>query len=143
MHLSEFHYKVPWRAKGLHPGHHRGSVPNGGVEFRGHASLLDKPDPRRLDFRAMLKDPFEQMVVKVYQQKTAIPVYAVVDLSASMGRQNGNRKLNIVADFVASLGYSAYRTGDAFGFIGCDTRVRSEFFQPSDTPEVDGCGVGT
>jgi hypothetical protein len=47
-----------------------------------------------------------------------------------MAVAGGMRKLDLAADFVTSLGYSIYRTGDAFGFIGCDDTVRTDLLQP-------------
>jgi hypothetical protein len=130
MSVEEFHYRVPWRTRGSHPGHHRGSSAGGGYEFRGHASLLDAPDPRRVDVQASLRHPFEEIVMRVYTQRSAIPVYLIADLSASIGFEGYSRKLDVLADFSAALGYSAYRTGDPFAFIGCDNAVRTDFFQP-------------
>ena len=68
--------------------------------------------------------------MRVYTQRSAVPVYLIADLSASMGFAGYSRKLDVLADFTVSLGYSAYRTGDPFAFIGCDTGVRADFFQP-------------
>ncbi|MGH8751708.1 MAG: DUF58 domain-containing protein, partial [Burkholderiales bacterium] len=128
--MQEFHYKISWRARGAHPGHHRGMQSGGASEFRGHAPLLAHPDPRRLDLLASLRDPFSEWRVRVYSQKSSIPVYLIADVSASMGFGGVKRKLDVLADFTAALGYSAYRTGDRFGFIGCDETVRQDFLLP-------------
>lgn len=125
--MEELHYKIPGRSAGAHPGYHRGRYSGGGYEFRGHVPLADAPDPRRLDMRASLRDPLQRLLVRVHSQNTAIPVYALADLSASMGF---GRKPTILADFMASLAYSAYRTGDPFGFVGCDRAIREELLQP-------------
>jgi uncharacterized protein (DUF58 family) len=125
--LREFHYRISWRTNGYRPGHHPSRQGGGGFEFKTHAPLLAAPDVRRLDVHASLRDPFEQWVVRVYHQKSTIPVWMVVDLSASMGFVGAHRKLDVLADFTASMAYSAYRTGDPFGFIGCDGTVRADF----------------
>lgn len=125
--IAEFHYRIDWRARGLVPGAHRGSQRGGGVELAAHAPLLDAPDPRRYDLRASLRDPFERPLVKVYRQPAAVTVWALADLSASMAYRGEIRKLDLLADFIASLGYSAYRNGDRFGFFGCDGGLREEF----------------
>ncbi len=130
MRVEEFHYRIAWRASGSYPGHHRSRHSQGGFEFRNHAPLLSAPDPRRVDIRAGLRDPFGQLVVRVYNQKITVPVYALADLSASMGCNGTSRKIEVLADFVASLGYSAYRTGDPFGFVGCDRVVRQDLLVP-------------
>lgn len=124
--VQELHYRVGSPVLGHFPGHHRSSRGDSGFEYRGHASLFDAPDPRRLDLHASLRDPFGNWIVRVYSQRKAIPVVMVTDLSASMGFVGTRRKLDVVADFVDSLAWSAWRTGDSFGFIGCDTAVRED-----------------
>jgi len=119
MQVAEFHYKVAWRARGSYPGHHASRQQGGGLQFRHHVPLIDAPDPRRFDVFASLRDPFEQIQARVYEQSSAIAVYVIADLSASMQFGGVHSKLSRVADFAACLSYSARRTGDAFGFIGC------------------------
>ncbi|MEP7298475.1 MAG: MxaS protein, partial [Burkholderiales bacterium] len=92
-------------------------------------SLLDAPDPRRLDLHASLRDPFGDWRVRIYSQRKSIPVTVVADLSASMGFSGHARKLEVLADFVESLAWSAWRTGDSFGFVGCDSAVRADLLQ--------------
>jgi uncharacterized protein (DUF58 family) len=128
--VQELHYRIEAPALGHFPGHHRSSRGESGFEFRGHASLLDAPDPRRLDLHASLRDPFGNWIVRVYSQRKAIPVVMVADLSASMGFVGARRKLDVLADFVDSLAWSAWRTGDSFGFVGCDRTVREDLLLP-------------
>ena len=124
---GEFHYRVPWRAGGLRPGRHRGRQGGGGFEFHGHVGLLGQPDPRRLDLRASLRDPSGGLRFRVYNQQSSLVVCALVDLSASMGFAG---KPAALADFVAALGYSAYRSGDRFAAVGFDHAPRPDFVQP-------------
>lgn len=128
--MRELHYRVGVPALGHFPGHHRSTRGESGFEFRGHASLLDAPDPRRLDLHASLRDPFGEWIVRVYSQRMAIPVVMVADLSASMGFVGTQRKLDVLADFVDSLAWSAWRTGDSFAFVGCDSVVRQDVLLP-------------
>lgn len=132
----EFHYRIPWRARGSYPGHHRGSAGSGGFEFRGHAPLGRAPDPRRFDLRASLRDPFGHLQFRVFHQRSSIPVYVIADLSASM---NFGHKPTILKQFTAASGYSAFRSGDPFGFIGCHRQIVSELFQP--LTRARGAGV--
>ena len=134
--VPEIHYRIGSAALGHFPGHHRSRRGDSGFEFRGHASLLDAPDPRRLDLHASLCDPFGNWAVRVYSQRKAVPVAVVADLSASMGFAGAQRKLDVVADFVDSLAWSAWRTGDSFGFVGCDERVRNEWLLPQSRSRV-------
>lgn len=128
--IPEVHYRIGSSALGHFPGHHRSRRGDSGFEFRGHASLLDAPDPRRLDLHASLRDPFGQWAVRVYSQRKSIPVTVVADLSASMGFEGAQHKLGVTADFVDSLAWSAWRTGDSFGFVACDEQVCHELLLP-------------
>jgi hypothetical protein len=128
--VQELHYRIGTAALGHFPGHHRSARGDSGFEFRRHAALLDAPDPRRLDLHASLRDPFGNWIVRVYSQRKAIPVAMVADLSASMGFVGTHRKLDVLADFVDSLSWSAWRTGDSFGFVGCDSAVREDVLLP-------------
>lgn len=116
--MNEIHYKVPWRSSSSFPGYHASQQKGGGLQFRHHVPLVDAPDPRRFDIRASLADPFEQLRVRVYQQTSNIAVYVIADLSASMGFTGQFSKMENMADFVECMSFSAYRTGDTFGFIG-------------------------
>lgn len=140
--IHEFHYEIAWRVRSPYPGHHRGVQGGAGNEFRGYAPLMAAPDPRRLDLRASLRDPFEQWLVRVYSQRSSIRVFLLADLSASMGFHGVRRKLDVLAALTASTGYSAYRTGDAFGFIGCDEAVRREFLLPPTRTKGAGAELG-
>jgi uncharacterized protein (DUF58 family) len=126
--LKEFHYKIDWRTKSHLPGHHRSSQSGGGLEFRGNVPLLSAPDPRRLDIRASLSDPFDQWFVRSYRQRSQVPIYVVADLSASIGFNGVHRKLDILADVIESIAYSVHRTGDRFAFLGCDDVPRDDFY---------------
>lgn len=128
--LKEFHYKIDWRTKSHLPGHHRSTQPGGGLEFRGNVPLLDAPDPRRLDIRASLTNPFDQWFVRSFRQRSQVSVYLIADLSASMGFRGIRKKLDVMAEFTESLAYSVHRTGDRFAFIGCDETMRNDFLLP-------------
>ena len=128
--IREVHYRVGAPVLGHFPGHHRSTRGASGFEFRGHASLLDAPDPRRLDLHASLRDPFGDWRVRIYSQRKSMPVTVVADLSASMSFTGRESKLAVLADFVESLAWSAWRSGDSFGFVGCDSAPRPDLLQP-------------
>lgn len=141
--MREFHYRIGWRVSGHRPGFHRSTGSGPGFEFRGHVPLFDLPDARKLDLHATLRDPFGLWQVRVHRQRASIPVVLLADLSASMGALTGasgaSSKLQVLADFTASLAYSAHRTGDAFGFIGCDEAMRDDYRLP--LTRVQGAGI--
>jgi uncharacterized protein (DUF58 family) len=117
--MEEFHYRIGWRTRTAHPGHHGSLQTGGGSEFCGYQPFQSQPDPRNLDMRATLADPLGRLMVKAFRQHSAVPVYLVADLSASMGFSGIGRKPELLADLAAAVAYSAYRTGDPFGFLGC------------------------
>jgi hypothetical protein len=127
---AEFHYRIPWRAAGSRPGSHRGRYSGSGQLFRHLAPLAAHPDPRRLDLRASFTDPFETWRVRLYEQRSAIPVYAVVDLSGSMAFPGAHPKMAVLADFIEGLAASVYRSGDTLGIVAAADRVRQEFYLP-------------
>lgn len=128
--MSEFVYRVPWRTTGVYPGAHPGKQAGTGMLFRWHVPLIQYPDPRRIDLRASLLDPFQACQVRVQEQRASIPVFVIVDLSASMGYQGQQHKLKTVADFLSSLADSAHRMGDAVGLAAFAEGSRPLLYQP-------------
>jgi uncharacterized protein (DUF58 family) len=129
--IAELHYRLAGAARGHFPGHHRSRAGGNGIEFRGHANLHDAPDARRLDLHASLRDAFGRWIVRLHSQRLSIAVAVVADLSASMGVGGAaHGKQGVLADFVESLAWSAWRTGDGFGFVACDGAVRHELLLP-------------
>ena len=104
-----------------------------GMEFRGHTTLLAYPDPRRIDIRQTIRDPMEQVHVRIFNQKSVTPVFVLCDMSGSMqyagSRQGGSaqKKIEIAADIAQSVAQSATRNRDLVGFIGFDDVVREDW----------------
>ena len=128
--IAEFHYPIRWRSVRVHPGHHRSSQTGGSDEFYGHAPLMAYPEPRHIDVHATLHDPFGQFMVRVFRQRSSVPVQVIADVSASMGFGEGSGKLSRIADFCAAAAYSAFRTGDPFGVHTCDAALRWDLHLP-------------
>jgi uncharacterized protein (DUF58 family) len=128
---GEFHYRLPRRLGTWRPGSHPATSLGTGQEFVSHASLYDRPDPRRLDLRASLRDIRGDWLVRVNRQRAAVPVHVIVDVSASMAFGSRRPKLQAVADFVEALGLSAFRVGDALGMVAFDERERMDLFVPA------------
>lgn len=128
---AEFHYKLPQRFGGQRPGAHRGTSLGAGQQFAAHRRLLDQPDPRRIDLRASLRDVHGDWLVRIARQRVAVPVHALVDVSASMRFGAQRAKLDLVADFVEALGHSAFRAGDPVGLLAFDEREREDLFLPA------------
>lgn len=124
---KEFTYQVGWRSRGRHAGRHRSAQRGLGMDFVGHAPLISYPDPRRIDLRLTLRDPFEQVFVRIFNQRSATPIYVVCDMSGSMGFSGRHHKMQIAAELTASAAYSASRIHDPFGFIGFDEHLREDW----------------
>lgn len=124
-------YRLDWRASGVRIGAHRGKVEGSGGLFRDFDLLVRSQDPRRIDLRMSLRDPFENLYVKRFEQKISITVYALVDLSASMRFEGSVDKMQVIADLSGALAASSRRIGDSFGLIGCDEAIIPEFFLPA------------
>ncbi len=103
-----------------------------------HGRLFDYPDPRRLDLRASVRAARSEWLVRVHLQRAAVPVQVLVDVSASMRFGTRQTKLQVAADFVEALGYSAFRVGDPLGMLAFDTRARDDLFMPPRS----GRGIG-
>lgn len=129
--IDEFHYLLPRRFGGWRPGAQRGRNQGSGQEFAAHRRLFDHPDPRRLDLRASVRAGRNEWLVRIQQLRVAIPVHLVVDVSASMLFGAGKRKLDVVADFADTLGYSAFRAGDRLGLLAFDHRARDDLSLPA------------
>lgn len=127
----EFHYRLPHRIGGSRPGSHPGTSLGAGQEFVSHVRLFDRPDPRRLDLRASLRSLDGDWLVRINRQRASTPVQVIVDVSSSMRFGSIRTKLDVAADFVESLGRSAFRMGDALGMRAFDSRERVELFMPA------------
>jgi uncharacterized protein (DUF58 family) len=128
---AELPYRLDWRGSGIRVGAHRGKIEGAGGLFRNFDLLLRAPDPRRIDLRMSLRDPFGNLVVRRFEQKTSIVVYVLVDLSASMSFEGDAGKMQVVADLCGALAASARRIGDSFGLIGAAEHILPAFFLPA------------
>lgn len=125
-----FTYQINWRSRNYHAGYHRGLQSGVGMEFRDNVPLVDYPDARRIDINQSIRDPSEQVYVRVFNQKNPAPVYAACDLSASMQFAGSGSKMLLAAEIAASIAYSAYQSSDNFSFIGFDKVVREDWMTP-------------
>ncbi|WP_137719661.1 DUF58 domain-containing protein [Methylobacillus flagellatus] len=129
-----FQYHVPWKSSSLHLGGHRGNQRGLGFDYRGNLPLVDYPDARRIDIRQTLRDPYEQVQVRLFNQDNITPLFAVCDLSASMHYRGRRRKLDQAIHIAASVARSASDAGDQFGLVGYDRQVVEDFSLPLGTP---------
>lgn len=112
---SLIHYRIRWRPAGNQPGSKRGQSAGVGDQLRALVLLRDHPDPRRLDLRTSLRDPFERLWVRDFYLNTSLNVIVLVDTSASMGYIGRVSRMAVAQNITAQLALSAYRSGDSFG----------------------------
>ncbi len=129
--IETFQYRLSRPATSVYPGAHPGRMVGSGQLFKRHEPLLASPDPRRIDFRASLLDPFNGYRVRVFQQHSKLNVYVIADLSASMTYRGEQDKLKVLEDFVLSAGQSAIQIGDSFGFMGCGQKLEKHWLLPA------------
>ena len=126
-HIKEFTYHIGWRSRSRRPGRHKSNQRGMGMEFRGHTTLLSYPDPRRIDIRQTIRDPLEQIHVRIFNQKSVTPVFVLCDMSGSMQYGGAQKKIEIAAEITQSVAQSATHNRDLVGFIGFDDVVREDW----------------
>lgn len=125
------HYHIGWKPTGNQPGAKRGISAGIGDQLRALVMLRDHPDPRRLDLRASMRDPFERLWVRDFYLNTAFKVIVLLDASDSMGYIGEVNRMQVAQDIAAQLALSAYRSGDAFGvFAANQMPLRSATLPP-------------
>lgn len=129
--LRDIAYQIPWRTGGVRAGAHKSRHTGGSGLFHDRAPFLASPDPRRIAVKASLTDPFENLLVNRYQQKSSISVQVVIDVSASMGCVASADKMSIACDIAEALSICATRAGDSFGLIVCDQGIRDDVYLPA------------
>lgn len=123
--FADIAFAARGRVFGLRPGCHAGLSPGLGGAHAGLAPLLADPDPRRIDLRATLRDPFDTVWVRRQRQLAGVDVIAVLDCSGSMGFAGQASRADLAQTLVAGLAHAVSRSSDRFGLILADAQVRS------------------
>lgn len=124
---TEIPYRTLWRTPTAAPGSHRGPLGGGIGTFHDTVPYWRQPEPRRIDLRQTLRDPWRQLHVRRYEQRSSINVVVIVDLSVSMAFAGRTRKLELAAAIAGGVALFARRVGDRFSLLGCDGAVREDF----------------
>lgn len=125
------HYKIRWKPTGYRPGAVRGVATGIGDQLRALVLLRDHPDPRRLDLRSSIRDPFERLWVRDFYLNTSIHVIVLLDASASMGYQGTVNRMDVARSIATNLAMSAYRSSDSFGlYTAHQTIVKDTLLPP-------------
>ena len=125
-----FTYSIPWKSDSHHLGDHPGNQRGIGFEYRGNVPLVDYPDLRRVDISRSLRDPFDQIQVRLFNQESPTPVYILCDMSSSMQFKGHARKLDQAVEIAASIGAAVAHAGDVYSFIGYHDKVVEETLLP-------------
>ena len=123
-------YRIVWRSRALRQGMHRSTQSGAGGLFRDLATLLEYRDPRRIDMRQTLRDPFGTLHVRRFEEKSQIGVTMLLDVSGSMGFHGAARKMSIAADLAEVFARGVRRAGDTFALYAADEEVREELCVP-------------
>ena len=127
---EEINYRLNWQVGSAHPGAHSGVFSGSGYLFHRYTPLLRHPDLRRVDMRASVLDPLQQLQVRAYQQYSQMNVYLLADLSASMRYYGQSHKQQVLLRIYNALAQSVFNYGDRFAFIGCTQEIQKSWILP-------------
>ncbi|RJL09134.1 hypothetical protein [Paracoccus siganidrum] len=113
---------------GLREGSHRGRMRGAGEAFADIAALLAHPDPRRLDLRRSLTDPFGGFFVRRFERRTDLVLHLLLDGSASLAAGASSDRQGLAALLAGGLAQAARRGGDRFAMqaIGGEVELLSQ-----------------
>lgn len=109
---------LAWRLRqalpGHHPGAHRARMKGAGDAFADVAPLLAHADPRRLDIRRSVTDPFGTLFVRRFETRTDLTLHLLLDASASLSAGAASDRQGLAALLTAGFAQAAFRGGDLF-----------------------------
>lgn len=123
-------YRIVWRSRTLRQGLHRSAQWGSGGLFRDLVSLLEYPDPRRIDLRQSLRDPYEALHVRRFEEKSQIGVTMLIDVSGSMAFEGRAKKMELAAELAEVFATAVRRAGDTFALYAADDEVRDNLGSP-------------
>lgn len=123
-------YRIVWRSRALRQGAHRSTQSGAGGLFRDLATLMEHRDPRRIDLRQSLRDPFGALHVRRFEEKSQIGVTMLLDVSGSMSFEGASRKMAIAADLAQVFAAASRRAGDTFALYAADEQLKEAFSVP-------------
>ncbi len=104
-----FDYKTATMVSSLMPGGHKSRQRGPGSDFYRKTHFLDEPEPARIDLNASLTDPFENLHVRSYRQRSKLDVLVLIDGSSSMIYGD---KISLVTKVFDSICQSVAAAGD-------------------------------
>ncbi len=142
--LQELEYAVEFRPRNLHPGKWvSGGGPGSGRSFEKFEPLSSFPDFRRIDMMATGRSPLaKEPLVRLSKPTVRADIIMVADLSLSISCGFEESKIVQIAKLATLFGYTAFRLGDRFGFVGFDNKPLEEFYRPPARSPVIGLEIG-
>lgn len=114
---------LAWRLShslaGLRTGSHAGRMRGAGESFADIAPLLAHPDPRRIDLRRSVMDPFGALHVRRFQTRTDLRLHVALDASASLGAVARADRPGLARLLIAGFAQAARRGRDLFSLTVC------------------------
>jgi uncharacterized protein (DUF58 family) len=115
--FADLRYRLSRNVRSATVGGHRGLGLGADGRFHGLAPLVDFPDPRHIDIAASIRDPAGTVFVRRFRQPSRATVFALLDLSASMGLVGTVDRTAVAELLVAGLARMVRRSGDRFGLV--------------------------
>lgn len=142
--LQELDYLVDFKSRNLHPGRWPATgIAGDGYSFEKFESLSGHPDFRRIDFLATARNPLiSEPLIRRFKRTGLIDVIMLADLSPSISCGFSEPKLFQVAKLAVLFGYTAFRFGDRFGFLGFDNEILPWFTHPPSRSPSLGIEIG-
>ena len=122
--LKGMELKARMVVEGFIAGMHKSPYHGFSVEFAEHRQYMPGDNIRDIDWRVYGKS--DRFYIKQYEEETNLKAYLLLDCSASMAYQSGNRisKLDYAGLVCGSLSYMMLRQRDAVGLVTFDEKIR-------------------
>ncbi|QFY42096.1 hypothetical protein F6R98_05185 [Candidatus Methylospira mobilis] len=125
--IELFHYRLAWRGPAMAAGDHGRGDLRGGSDYASTLPFDRYQNPRSVDMRASVQNPYQTLMVRDCRERVSVPVYLLLDVSASMGCGKILEKMLRFAQMCAA---SAFHAGDRLGILACDSRILWEYCLP-------------
>ncbi|MCG8380447.1 MAG: VWA domain-containing protein, partial [Proteobacteria bacterium] len=106
---ESFYYTVNHRIYNRWPGPHKSNTFGPGNDFQSVVPFIRAPEPKRIDVRSTIRNPFQNLYIKQFRQRSRLSVNVIVDVSTSM---NFAGRLTEVKRFLRSTYLSAAKLKD-------------------------------
>lgn len=110
--------------EGFIAGMHKSPYHGFSVEFAEHRQYMPGDNIRDIDWKVYAKS--DRYYIKQYEEETNLKAYLLLDCSASMAYQSGDRirKLDYAGLLCGALSYLLLRQRDAVGLVTFDDKLR-------------------